>query len=110
MKRRPAAPGSSALAGLQRSQQTEIEPAGINRHADDGVNGKRGELADFLQGGDAPGGGQLQRGGPAQAAEPVQVCALHKTLLVDESAQESGAERRGALDEFFGAEAGRLAP
>ena len=47
--------------------------------------------ADVVEGGDAAGGGDFVRGGGAEAAEPVEVGALHHAFLVDVGAEEAGA-------------------
>ena len=61
------------------------------------------ELADLVDGGDAAGRRHLVRGGGAQAAEPVQVGALHHAFLIDVGAEEAAAVRLQPADHFFGA-------
>ena len=49
------------------------------------------ERLDVFEGRDAAGGGDFERGGGAQAAEPVEIGALHHAFFIDISAEEAGA-------------------
>ena len=78
----------------------EVEAAGIDRHAERGVDVHREQRLHVFHRGDAAGGGDFERGGGAQAAEPVEVGALHHAFLIDIGAEEAGAvgfQRRAAL-------------
>ena len=68
------------------------------------------ERPDVVQRGDAAGGGDFERGGGAQAAEPIEVGALHHAFLVDIGAEEAGAVGLERREHFFGGEVGGFLP
>ena len=68
------------------------------------------EGADVFESRDASGGGDLEIGRGAQAAEPVEVGALHHAFFIHVGAEEAGAIRLQLLDDFFGGEARGFLP
>src|SRR5579884_3557553 len=68
------------------------------------------KLADFIECGDASGGGDLVAGRGAQAAEPIEVGALHHAFFVDIGAQEAAAEGLELAEDVLSGEPGRLTP
>src|ERR1700690_39485 len=100
---------SSALSA-HAGQFFEAESAGVDRHAEGGVDIEALKFADLFEGRDAAGRGELVRGGPAQPSEPVEVGALEHPFLIHISAQEPAAVGLEQSENFFGAERGRLPP
>lgn len=56
-------------------EDLEVEAAGVDGHAEGGVDVELLQFADVVVSGDAAGGGDFVGGGGAETAEPVEVCA-----------------------------------
>src|SRR5580658_8678474 len=105
---RPSAPfchgpsGSRLSSNLRRTYGTragrsgshlgeifEAEAARVDGHAQGAVDAESGQLADFIEGRDAPGRRQFVRSRGPQAPEPLEIGAFERPLAVDIGAEES---------------------
>src|SRR5690349_9030766 len=77
----------------QCRQLFQTQPAGVNRHADGGVDVHGLERAYFIERGDAARGGDLERCSPPQATEPFEIRTLQHAFFIDVGAQDAGAKR-----------------
>src|SRR5690349_21410033 len=95
---------------LQERQFLQIEASGVDCHPDGCMNSHRVEGLNIVDGCDPAGRGNLVVRGRAQAAEPVEVCALHHAFLIDVSAEEARAVRLDLANDIFRGEVSRFLP
>ena len=88
--------GYSISARLSRGARRQAHPAGVERHADDGIHADRIEALHLLHRRDAAGGGQPPRRGVAHGFDRAHVGALHQPFAIDVGVEELAGVRARA--------------
>src|SRR5579863_156975 len=87
-----------------------MEPAGVNRHAQRGMNAERLQFPDLLNGCDSARRGDLETGRGPQSPEPREISAFEHSFSIDVGAEESRAVWFELADRFLRARAGGFTP
>src|SRR6476646_9251812 len=95
---------------IQLAQFVEIEPAGIDCHADGAMDVEGGERRHVGEGGDSASGGQFVVCTSTKTAEPLEVGALEHAFFIYIGAQKSRAVGLKLCDDLNRSELGRFAP
>src|SRR5260370_9798937 len=91
-------------------QVLQAEAAGVDGHAEGGVDVHGEERLHVFESRDAAGSGDCVLRGGTEAAEPIEVRTLHHAFLIDIRAEEACAVGLERLQHRFGGEGNGLLP